>query len=256
MASTIRDRRRNSDDDATEGDENQEQHSDAQDSDDSGSDDSGSNGSGSKNSGSRGSKPKSKRPQSKSRAARVKSAHIITEHIDVGVPAQVAYDQWTQYDKWSEMFKKESADTGRRNRHGAKGSGAQGQVKVRAKIGPSERQFTAEVVGVEPGRRISWRSKGPVQAMGTTSFHRLDDRLTHLMVQVEYKPTGFLEVIGNFFRMQRRRVRRDLRLFKHYIELRGEATGKGPRRPAGEGLRKDVDRQDSGARSPGSQEEK
>ncbi len=57
--------------------------------------------------------------------------------------------------------------------------------------------------------------------------------------------------------MQRRRVPGcDLRLFKHYIEMRGEATGKGPRRAEGEGLRKDVDHQDSGGKDAGSQEEK
>lgn len=185
------------------------------------------------------------RPKSASRSARVKSSHIITEHIDVGVPPTTAYDQWTQYDKWSEMFKKESADAGRRgNGHGAKGSGGRGDVKVEAKIGPSQRSWTAQVVGVEPGRRISWRSKGPVQAMGTTSFHQLDDRLTHLMVEIEYQPSGFLETIGNFFRMQRRRVRRDLRLFKHYVEMRGEATGTGPRRAGGAGLRRQVDQQE------------
>jgi len=181
------------------------------------------------------------RARSKSPAARVKSAHIITEHIDVGVPAQVAFDQWTQYDKWSEMFKKESADRGRKNRQDPGDDGSQDTVKVRAKIGPSERQFVAEVVEVDPGHRISWKSKGSVQAMGTTSFHRLDDRLTQLMVQIEYRPTGLLEVIGNFFRMQRRRVRRDLRLFKHYIEMRGEATGEGPRQSSGAGLASEVD---------------
>ncbi|HET6915470.1 MAG TPA: hypothetical protein VFH56_05215 [Acidimicrobiales bacterium] len=37
-----------------------------------------------------------RRPQAKSRAARVKSAHIITEHINVGVPAQTAYDKWSR----------------------------------------------------------------------------------------------------------------------------------------------------------------
>jgi len=35
--------------------------------------------------------------------------------------------------------------------------------------------------------------------MGTTSFHRLDDRLTRLMVEIEYRPAGFLEVVGNFW---------------------------------------------------------
>lgn len=174
---------------------------------------------------------------------RVRSSHIITEHIDIGVPAQVAFDQWTQYDKWSEMFKEESADTGRRNRHGGRGGSGRGEVKVRAKIGPSERKWTADVVEVEPGRRIRWKSKGQVQAMGTTSFHDLADRLTRLMVEIEYRPTGALELIGNFFRMQRRRVRRDLRLFKHYIEMRGESTGKGPRQSGGDGLRREVDQE-------------
>lgn len=178
-----------------------------------------------------------KAEHSQSRHARVKGSHIITEHIDVGVPPQVAFDQWSQYDKWSEMFKREGASTGRRR----SGRDGRSEAKVRSKIGPSERQWTAEIVEVDPGRRIAWKSKGPVQAMGATSFHRLDDRLTHLMVEVEYRPKGLVETVGNLLRMQRRRVRRDLRLFKHYVELRGEATGKGPRRGGGDGLREAVD---------------
>ncbi|HET6963149.1 MAG TPA: SRPBCC family protein [Acidimicrobiales bacterium] len=155
----------------------------------------------------------------------VKSSHIITEHIDVGVPADVAFEQWTQYEKWSEIFKKESADRGDKSGRGRKGQGegGKGDVKVSAKIGPSQREWTAEIGDVEQGHRIRWRSKGPLKARGTTTFHRLDDRLTRIMVEIEYQPTGALETIGNFFRMQRRRVRRDLRLFKHYIELRGHA---------------------------------
>jgi uncharacterized membrane protein len=62
--------------------------------------------------------------------------------------------------------------------------------------------------------------------LGTTSFHGLDDRLTRVMVEVEYHPRGLLETVGNFFRMPRRRVRRDLRLFKNHAELQG-LDGKG-----------------------------
>ena len=143
----------------------------------------------------------------------VKSAHIITEHIDVGVPAAEAYGLWTRYDDWSQMFKNEAA-----SRRGAS-SGRPGAVQVQAKIGPSERKWTAEIVGTERGHRVSWRSKGPLRAMGSTSFHRLDDRLTKVMVQIEYQPRGAIETVGNFFRMPRRRVRRDLRLFKNFAEL-------------------------------------
>jgi uncharacterized membrane protein len=88
-----------------------------------------------------------------------------------------------------------------------------------------------------------WRAKGGIQAKGVTSFHRLDDRLTYLMVEIEYHPSGFLETIGNFFRMQRRRVRKDLKLFKNYVELKGEPTGKAPGRLEGDGLKEEVDQQ-------------
>lgn len=135
-----------------------------------------------------------------------------------------AYRHWMQYDKWSEVFKNESAAPDKGTSGQARRSSR--EVKVRAKIGPSERQWTAEVTAAEPGQRVRWQSKGPLQAKGVTSFHRLDDRLTRIMVEIEYKPTGFLEVVGNFFRMQRRRVRRDLRLFKNYVELE-ESTGDG-----------------------------
>lgn len=154
----------------------------------------------------------------------VKSSHIITEHIDVGVPASDAYERWTDYGKWSEMFKKESADAPA----GRGGTGrAPRKIQVRAHIGPSERQWTAEIEEAQPGHRIRWTSKGPLRARGTTTFHRLDDRLTRVMVQVEYRPTGLLETVGNFFRMQRRRVRRDLRLFKNFVELGGPSERKG-----------------------------
>ena len=196
MASTVRDRQR---DDQTET-ENDEQRSDA-------------------------SGQQDKRP-----AQQVKSSHIITEHIDVGVPAGDAYKQWTDYRKWSEIFKKESAEKDKdgsgRESGGRPGGRSAGRIKVRAKIGPSERQWTTEITSAEPDQRIRWRSRGPLQAKGVTSFHRLDERLTRIMVEIEYKPSGFLEVVGNFFRMQRRRVRRDLRLFKNYVELE-KATGEG-----------------------------
>ncbi|MGH9095143.1 MAG: SRPBCC family protein, partial [Acidimicrobiales bacterium] len=106
-----------------------------------------------------------------------------------------------------------------------------------------QRQWETEIVEQQPGRRIAWRAKGGIQAKGVVTFHRLDTRLTHLSVNIEYKPSGFMETIGNFFRMQRRRVRKDLKLFKNYIDIRGEATDKGPGRVRGDGLKGDVDQQ-------------
>jgi uncharacterized membrane protein len=174
------------------------------------------------------------RPQSGGRSSLVKNKHIIEEFIDVGVPHQVAYDQWTQYDEWSTIFKKESAK--------AEGDDSE-KVTVTAKIGPSQRQWPTEVLFQKPGRRIEWQAKGGVKAKGVTTFHRLDDRLTHVQAVIQYQPSGFFETIGNFFRMQRRRVRKDLKLFKNFIDLRGEATGEGPGEITGSGLAEGIDEQ-------------
>ncbi len=47
-----------------------------------------------------------------------------------------------------------------------------------------------------------------------------------MLIQMHYKPHGPFEVVkSNKLRIQRRRVRGDLRLFKHFLELRGEETG-------------------------------
>lgn len=170
----------------------------------------------------------------------VRSSHIITEHIDVAAPVEAAFDQWTQYDRWSEIFKRGGAS--------ARGKGVgSSRITVSSRIGPSERQWTADIVEVAPPRRIAWKSRGPVQAMGATTFHRMDDRLTRVMVEIEYDPRGPIEAVGNFLRVPRRRVRRDLRLFKHYLEMRGEATGRGPRRRRGDGLTAAVDGSVNGA---------
>lgn len=154
----------------------------------------------------------------------VKSSHIIEEHIDVGVSRETAYEQWTHYEELPRYSKRESAEAKRKDR-----------VGFSSKIGPSSRQWETEIVEEVPGHRIVWRSLGGATTMGVVSFHELDDRLTRLMIEMEYHPTGVVETIGNFLRFQRRRVRKDLRLFKNFIELSGDgpqATSATRKRPA------------------------
>jgi hypothetical protein len=85
----------------------------------------------------------------------VKSSHVIEEHIDVGVPRDVAYDQWTQYRELGQYSKKESAEQRRDDR-----------IAFTSKIGPSSRRWDAEVVEQVPGKRIAWRSVGGARNMG------------------------------------------------------------------------------------------
>jgi Polyketide cyclase / dehydrase and lipid transport len=207
------------------------------------------NGHGNGNGNGNGKGSPAKKSQSGSRSSLAKNKHIIEESISVGVPHQDAYDQWTQYRDWSKIFKKESAeqkdeqDDKSRNGGGSDHGEDDNELSVTSKIGPSQRQWQAEVVAQEPGRRIEWEAQGGVQAKGVVTFHRLDDRLTHVQVVIHYVPSGFMETVGNTLRMPRRRVRKDLKLFKNFVDLRKEPTGEGPGRIRNGGLRQGVDQE-------------
>jgi uncharacterized membrane protein len=144
-----------------------------------------------------------------------KLSHLIEEHIDVAVPRSVAYNQWTQFETFPAIVKgAESVEQKRDDR-----------VEWTSKIGPSKRSWQGEITEQVPDERIAWRSKGGLQLGGVVTFHSLDEELTRVQVEMEYDPKGPVEHVGNLLRVQRRRVRRDLRLFKHFVELRGEETG-------------------------------
>jgi uncharacterized membrane protein len=146
--------------------------------------------------------------------SKVKLSHLIEEHIDVAVPQTVAYNQWTQFEELGGILKADSASQDEDD-----------QVTWRSKIGPSRREWKTEIVEQVPDERIAFKSKGGLEIEGVITFHELEDNLTRINATMEYHPRGVVENVGNWFRMQRRRVRKNLKLFKNFIELQGEETG-------------------------------
>lgn len=147
--------------------------------------------------------------------AKPKLSHLIEENTEISVPRSVAYNQWTQMEmlpslvKGVQQVEQEEDD----------------RTQWTTKIGPVRRQWRARIVEQVPDERIVWKSEGGPEHHGVVSFHSVSDQLTRVLVQMHYVPHGPLEVVANKLRIQRRRVRRDLRLFKHFLELRGEETG-------------------------------
>ena len=62
-------------------------------------------------------------------------------------------------------------------------------------------------------------------ARGVVTFHPLGDNLTRVLLVLEYFPKGLFEKTGNIWRAQGRRARLDLKLFRTFVMMRGEATG-------------------------------
>src|SRR5918993_514060 len=83
-------------------------------------------------------------------AKATKSTNII-ESIDVGVPIDVAYNQWTQFGDFSGFMKKvESADHDQ----------DEAKVTFKAQIFWSHRTWEGKIIEMVPNERIIWKSKG------------------------------------------------------------------------------------------------
>ncbi|WP_343244999.1 SRPBCC family protein [Streptomyces sp. SID14478] len=144
-----------------------------------------------------------------------KKPTVIMEFIDVGVDLRTAYDQWTQYQEFSTFAR------GVKNANRADDVTSDWQMKIFW----SSRSWKAHTTEQVPDERIQWTSEG---AKGTTkgviSFHRLADKLTRVLLVIEYYPKGLFEKTGNIWRAQGRRARLDLKHFSRFVTLRGEAS--------------------------------
>lgn len=132
----------------------------------------------------------------------------IVESVDVPVPREVAYEQWTQFEEFPSFMKKvenvtqEDDDT----------------LTWQAQIFWSHRTWKAKIIDQVPNERIVWKSqaeKGKVD--GAVTFHELAPDLTRVLVTLEYHPKGFFEHTANMWRAQGRRVRVELKHFRRYV---------------------------------------
>jgi uncharacterized membrane protein len=139
----------------------------------------------------------------------------ITESVDVEVPVQTAYNQWTQFEEFPTFM--------------------EGVVEVRqldnthlhwvAEIGGKRHEWNAEITEQRPDERVAWRSTNGKTNAGVVTFHRLSDSMTRVTVQMEWEPEGATESLGGAVGVDARRVRGDLERFKEMIENRGAETG-------------------------------
>ena len=108
--------------------------------------------------------------------AATKSTNII-EEIDVGVPIDVAYNQWTQFQEFSGFMKKvENVEQEEDNK-----------LTFKAQVFWSHRTWEATILEQVPNDKIVWRSKGSKGHVdGAVTFHELAPNLTRILVVLEY----------------------------------------------------------------------
>jgi uncharacterized membrane protein len=138
----------------------------------------------------------------------------IQRWTDVAVPVEQAYEAWTKFDEFPK-FMHRVLDVDPRGGD---------RVSWREKIWFSTREWEGQITEQRKNELIAWKTTKGVSHKGVVTFHRLGDRLTRVMVDMEFEPSGMLEKMASGMRFVKRAVQADLARFKAYVEL-GDAKG-------------------------------
>ena len=147
----------------------------------------------------------------------------IQRWTDVAVPVEKAYDAWTKFDKFPQfmhrVLKVEQA--------------GRDKVSWQEKIWFSKRQWEGQITERRKNDRIAWKTVSGMSHRGIVSFHKLDDNLTRVMVDIEFEPNGMVEKMASGLRFVKRAVQADLARFKAFVEMQ-DAKGIEYRSPNGQ----------------------
>ena len=140
----------------------------------------------------------------------------VIESVDVDVPITTAYNQWTQFESFPKFLSYVEEITQIDDTHN----------HWTVKIGGVTREFDAEITEQHPDERIAWNSiSGKDEHAGVVTFHKLSDSTSRVTVQLDWKPEGLVEKIGDALGFDERAVKKDLKNFKEFIESRGAEEG-------------------------------
>ncbi len=130
--------------------------------------------------------------------------------IDVDVPVEVAYDQWTNL----HMFAAFMSDVDRVTKTEG------GRHQWVTKINGIERQFDTQVVEDVPEERIAWTSVDGVEHDGEVTFDRISDERTKISILVDLDPSTMVEQVAEQLGVVRRHLQSSLEEFKVNVEAR------------------------------------
>ena len=139
----------------------------------------------------------------------------IVETIEVNVPVNTAYNQWTQFEDFPQFMASVHEIRQLDDKH----------LHWKANVAGEEKEWDVEITEQIPDKRIAWRSTSGVPNGGVVTFHKISDNLTRVALQMDYQPEGPLEKLGDAFGAVRMETRGNLQKFKDMLEKRGRETG-------------------------------
>jgi uncharacterized membrane protein len=139
----------------------------------------------------------------------------VQQSMDVAVPIETAYNQWTQFEDWPEFMQRVTRVT----------QEDECTVSFATKIWGKTKEFVAEIETQRPDERIKWTVSQGITHTGVVTFHELAPRLTRVELNVDVDPGSLLEKAARGMRHIKRAMRADLHRFKAFIEMQELETG-------------------------------
>src|ERR671936_715104 len=132
----------------------------------------------------------------------------IQRYTDIAAPVGTVYEKWTEFEEFPNFMHrvlnvKQEDD----------------KVTWDEKIWFSSRRWEGEITERKRNKRIAWKTTSGMAHAGVVTFHRLDDELTRVMVDMDFVPQGMVEKMASGLRFVKRAVQADLARFKAYVEL-------------------------------------
>jgi uncharacterized membrane protein len=140
----------------------------------------------------------------------------IEDTIEVQVPVQQAYNQWTQFEDFPKFMEGIQSVQQLDDTH----------VQWVAEIRGESRQWTTEITEQRPNEKVAWKTiEGEVKNDGVVTFEQVGDGQTRVNLQMEVEGESTAEnVAGDLLGIVESQVHGDLERFKQMIENRGEET--------------------------------
>ena len=133
----------------------------------------------------------------------------VQRWTDVAVSVDKAYDAWTQFNDYPKFMHRV---LNVRQKGGDR-------VSWQEKIWFSKRQWEGKITDRRKNDRIAWKTTSGMSHRGVVTFHKLDDNLTRVMVDMEFEPNGMMEKMASGLRFVKRAVQADLARFKAFVEM-------------------------------------
>ena len=139
----------------------------------------------------------------------------VQQAVDVGVPLETAYNQFTQFEDWPEFMHRVTRVTQEDD----------GTISFATKIWGKTKEFKATIETQRPDERIKWKVSQGITHTGVVTFHELAPNLTRIEVTLDVDPGSLIEKAARGMRHVKRAVRADLHRFKAFIEMQELETG-------------------------------